>query len=184
MGEMPLVAVFESDPHQIRSDATRAEQVWHVEDGFAGLTHRAPAARLAGHRTHELGMAIPATLAQIDVAPVLLQRRVFGCLGQHPFELAEVGADHRGHPVGSRGRFEKGQETLGDEGGEEAGDAGHQENKPGAHWATPPVGTGAGPNAGRSAAVAGRASAVIIRLMTSSDMPISMLTPATVRTSQ
>ena len=80
MREMPLVAVFEPDPHQIRPDAPRAEQVRHVEGEFARLGHRSPAARLAGHRAHELRMAVPAALAQIDVAAELLQRRVVGGL--------------------------------------------------------------------------------------------------------
>ncbi len=102
MGEMPLVAVFKPDPRQIRSDAPGAEQVRHVVGVFTGLAHRAPAARLAGHRTHVLGMAIPATLEKIHAAAELLQRRIICGLGQHPFELAQIGADDRGHPVGAR----------------------------------------------------------------------------------
>ena len=110
MGEMPFVAILEPDPHQIGSDAPRAEKMRNVESVFAQLRHRAPAARLAGHRTHELGVAIPAALTQIDVATVLFERRVRGGPGQHPFELAEIGTDHGGHSIGARGRFEEGQE--------------------------------------------------------------------------
>ena len=184
MGKMPFIAIFESDTHQIRPNATRAEEVRYVKGEFARLRHRAPAARLAGHRADELGMAVPATLAEIHIATALLQFRVWGSVGLHPFELTEIGADHRGHLRGARRGFEKGQEALGYERQEEKENARDQGNKSRAHQAAPPAGTGAAPNAGRSASLAGRANAVIIILMTRSDIPMSMLTPATVRTNQ
>src|ERR1700730_10893776 len=102
MGEMPRVAVFEPDPRQIRPDASGAEEVRHVVGVFTGLAHRTPAARLAGHRTHVLGMAIPATLEKILAAAELLQRRIICGFGHHPFELAQIGPDDRGYPVGAR----------------------------------------------------------------------------------
>ena len=105
-------------------------------------------------------------------------------LVMHPFELTEIGADHRRHPRGARRGFEKGQEALGYERQEEKENARDQGNEARAHQAAPPAGTGAAPNAGRSASLAGLVNAVIIRLMTRSDIPISMLMPPTVRTSQ
>ena len=122
---VPLVSVFEPDSHQVRSDAPRAEKMRYVESELARLRHRAPAAGFAGHRTHELGMAIPATLAQIHVAAALFERRVVGCSGQKPLELTEIGADHGGDLIGARRGFEEGQEALGAEGQEEEQHAGH-----------------------------------------------------------
>ena len=184
MGVVPFVAVLQADAQQVRPDAPCAEQVRHVEGEFAQLRHRAPAPRLAGDGADELRMAVPAALAQIDGAAALLQRRVVGRVGDHPFELAEVGAHDRADLGGPRRRLEEGQEALGDQGREEAEDARDQDDEAGAHSAAPPAGTGAAPKPARSSAGAGRASAVIIRLMTSSVMPMSMLMPATVRRNQ
>ena len=184
MGKMPFIAKFEPDTHQIRPDAPRAEKVRYVIGEFARLRHRAPAARLAGHRADELGMAIPATLAQIHIAPRCSSGVYAVAFVMHPFELTEIGADHRGHLSGARRGLEKGQEALGDERQEEKENARDQGNESRAHQAAPPAGTGAAPNAGRSASLAGLVNAVIIRLMTRSDIPISMLMPPTVRTSQ
>ena len=124
MGIMPLVAVFEPDPRQVRPDAPGAEQVRHIEGVFAGLAHRTPAARFAGHRTNVLGMAVPAALAQIHAPPALLQRRVVGGLGRHPFELAQIGADDGGYVGGPRRWLDQGQDALGENGEKEAEDAG------------------------------------------------------------
>src|ERR1700733_1245130 len=66
MRQMPLVAVFEALSGQVRTDAPCAEHVRHVIGIFTRLAHRSPAARLAGHRPHVLGMAVPAALSQID----------------------------------------------------------------------------------------------------------------------
>ena len=151
---------------------------------FAGLAHRTPAARLAGHRTHVLGMAVPATLAQIHAPPALLQRRVVGGLGRHPFELAKIGADHRGYVGGPRRWFDQGEDALGEDGEKEAEDAGDQSHKARSHSAGPPAGMGVMPLGIDCLASLGRVSAVIIRLITSRDMPISMLTPDNVRTNQ
>src|SRR6478736_2600163 len=132
-------------------------------------------------------MAIPTTFAQIHAPTELLLRRVVGGLSQHPFELTEIGADHRRHDIGTRRRFDEGQHTLGDDGEEEEEYACHQSHEAGAevHSAGPPAGSGAAPGVGTgSLASAGRVSAVIIILMTSRVMPISMLTPDSVRTSQ
>ena len=70
---------------------------------------------------------------------------------------------------------------------EEEDDAGHQGDKARAHCGGPRQREPASaPSAGRGSTLAAgpAASAVIIRLMTSSDMPMSMLMPATVRTNQ
>src|SRR6476659_1128980 len=158
MGKMPFIAEFEPDPHQIRSDASRAEKVRNVIDVFARLRHRAPASRLASDRAYVLGMAIPTALAQIHVTTALLQRRVRGGPGQHPFELAEIGTDDGGHSSRARGGPENWQEALGYDGQEEKADTRHQGDEPCAHQAAPPAGIGAAPKAG-SAARAGRASA-------------------------
>src|ERR1700757_1012301 len=102
MGEMPLITVFESDARQIRSDTSRAKQVWNIEGIFTRLAHRAPAARFACHRTNILGVAIPAAFAQIHAPAELLHRSVIGGVGHHPLELAQIGANDRGHPSGPR----------------------------------------------------------------------------------
>ena len=186
MRVMPFVAVFQPDAQQIRADAPRAEEVRHVEGELARLGHRAPAARLAGHRAHELRMAVPAAFAQVDVATALLQRRVVGRVGDHPFQLAEIGADDRADLGGPRRRLEERQEALGDESREKADDARDQGDEAAALIGLlrrPGIGVVA-TSARLSAPGAGRTSAVSIRLMTSSVMPISMLTPATVRRNQ
>src|ERR1700752_775090 len=102
MSEMPLVAVFQSDPRQIRPDASRTKQVRNIEGVFACLAHWSPAARLARHRTNVLGGAIPAAFAEIHTTAELLQRGVVGGLGGHPFELTQIGAHNGGHGSGPR----------------------------------------------------------------------------------
>ena len=184
MGIMPFVAVFEPDPRQVRPDPPGAEQMRHVERVFAGLAHGTPAARLAGHRTNVLGMAVPAAVAQVHAPPALLQRRVVGGLGRHPFELAQIGAHHRGYVGGSRRWFDQGQDALGENGEKEEKDAGDQSHKARSHSAGPPAGIGFIPLRIGSLASLGRVSAVIIKLITSRDMPISMLMPDNVRTTQ
>ena len=181
---MPLVAVFEPHPSQVRPDAPGAEQVRHVIGVFARLAHRTPAARLAGYRTNILGMAVPATLAEIHAPPAFLQRRVIGGHGRHPFELAKIGADHRGYVGSPRRRFDQGEDPLGEDGEKEAEDAGDQSYKARSHSAGPPAGMGVMPLGIDCLASLGLASAVIIKLITSRDMPISMLMPDNVRTTQ
>ena len=71
------------------------------------------------------------------------------------------------------------------DGEEEEKDAGHQGDKSRAHSAGPPTGRGAAPRIKTGCLPsAGRASAVIMRLITSNDMPVSMLMPDKVRTNQ
>src|ERR1700747_727222 len=130
-------------------------------------------------------MAVPAPLAQIHLAAELLQRRIIRGIGLDPFELAEISPDHGGHVGGPRRWLDKRQDALGGDGEEEEEDPGHQSDKARTHSAGPPAGIGAGPRAGMGAlSSAGRASAVIIRLNTSKDIPMSMVMPLRVRTSQ
>src|SRR6266545_5066662 len=147
-------------------------------------------------------MAVPATLAQINVTSELLLRRVIGGLRDHPLELTEIGAHHRGDSGDARRRLNEGQHALRDDGEKEKAYARHQSDKPRAqcfqasglsagrgstvrHSAGPPAGTGIAPGGSRgSAATTGLVNAVIIRLTTSRDMPMSMLMPESVRTSQ
>ena len=140
MRQMPLVAVLETHPSQVRTDAPCAEQMRHVVGIFTRLAHRSPATGLAGHRPHVLGMAIPAALSQIDTPAHALERRVVGGRGFYPLELAEIIADHGRHMVGGCRGFEKGQHTLGDQGEEEEPDSGHQCNEARAHLAGSPAG--------------------------------------------
>src|SRR5271155_1149102 len=157
----------------------------HVVGIFAGLAHRPPTARLTGHRTNVLGMAIPAALAQIDEAASLLQRRIVRGPREHPLELTQIGADHRGHHVVSRCRLEEGEDALGENREEEKEDPGHQGDETSGHSAGPPTGRGVPAPLGTGCTPsADEASAVIIRLMTSSAMPVSMLMPEKVRTTQ
>src|SRR4029453_8979653 len=74
-------------------------------------------------------MAVPATLAQIHVTPELLLRRVIGGLREHPLELTEIGAHHRGDTGDARRRLDEGQDALSDDGEKEEAYAGHQSDK-------------------------------------------------------
>ena len=96
MGQMPLVAVFQTDTGQIRPDAARRKQMRHVKGILAGLADRPPAARLAGHRPDELRVAVPAAFPCIDLAAKRLQFGVVGRLRFHPFQFTQVRADHPG----------------------------------------------------------------------------------------
>src|SRR6266498_4004216 len=149
-------------------------------------------------------MAVPATLAQIHVTPELLLRRVIGGLRDHPLELTEIRADHRRDSGDARRRFDEGEHALSDDGEKEKAYARHQSDKPRAecfqasglgsgrgstdivrHSAGPPAGTGIAPGGSRgSAATTGLVNAVIMRFTTSRVMPMSMLMPESVRTSQ
>ena len=129
-------------------------------------------------------MAVPAALAQIHAPPALLQRCIVGGLGRHPFELAQIGADHPGYVGGARRWFDQGEDALGENGEKEAENAGDQSHKARSHSAGPPAGTGLIPLGSNSLASLGRVSAVIIMLITSRDMPVSMLMPENVRTTQ
>src|SRR6202167_1441818 len=136
-------------------------------------------------------MAIPTALAQIDMPAQVLEGRVVGGRSFHPFELADIVADHGRHVVGGCRGFEKGQHTLGDQSEEEEADSGHQCNEARVHPASSPVGNGATlPGAGlglrglKPIAVSDLFSAVIMRLMMRSDIPTSIEIPARVRTSQ
>src|SRR3546814_12648374 len=78
MGKVPFVAELEAHAGQIGAYATRREEVRHIERIFAGLADRPPAARLPRDRPHELGVAIPASLPDIDPPAKLLQVGVVG----------------------------------------------------------------------------------------------------------
>jgi hypothetical protein len=142
MREMPLVAVFESDAGEVGTDAPRREQMRRIEGVLAGLADRAPAPRLAGDRPDELGVAVPAALADVDGAAELLLVVVVGRFAHHPFELAEIGADDRGDLGRARFRLDERQDALGDDGEEEEADAGDQRDETGGHSAPPAAGTG------------------------------------------
>ena len=134
-------------------------------------------------------MAIPAALSQIDTPAHVLERRVVGGRCFHPLELTDIVADHGRDVVGGCRGFKKGQHTLGDQGEEEEANSGHQCNEARAHLACPPAGSAARPLGApfsglKPIAVADLLSAVIIRLMISSDIPVSIEIPASVRTSQ
>src|ERR1700677_774247 len=189
MRQMPLVAVFEPLPGQVRTDAPGAEQMRHVVSIFTRFADRSPATRLGSHRSHVLGMAIPAALSQIDTPALVLERRVVGGRGLHPLELTDIIADHGRDVVGGCRGLEKGEHTLGNQGEEEEPHSGHQCNEARAHLASSPAGSAASPSGGgpsglKPTAVGDLLSAVIIRLMISSDIPISIEVPARLRTSQ
>src|ERR1700683_2134156 len=189
MRQMPLVAVFEPLSGQVRTDAPCAEQMRHVVGIFSRFADRSPATRLAGHRTHVLGMAIPAALAQIHTPAYVLERRVVGGRGLHPLELTDIVADHRRDVVGGCRGFEKGEHTLGDQGEEKEANSRHQCNEARAHLAGSPAGSAGRPLAAelsglKPIAVSDLLTAVIMRLMIKSDIPISIDIPARVRTSQ
>jgi len=120
-------------------------------------------------------MAVPAALAQVHLATGELQRCVIGGVRPHPLEFTQVGADYRGHQGGTGRRLDEGENALGYEREEEEADTGHQRDKARVHR----TGTATGLTLS-----AGCEIAVIIMLMTSSDMPVSMLMPETVRTNQ
>src|ERR1700678_1308155 len=185
---MPLVAVLEAHSGQIRTDAPCAEHMGHVIGIFTGLAHRSPATRLAGHRPHVLRMAIPTALSQIDMPAQVLEGRIVGGRRVHPFELADIVANHGSHVVGGCRGFEKRQHALGDQGEEEKADSGHQCYEACAHLAGSPESavTPSGPEFWdrKPIAVSDLFSAVIMRLTSSRDIPISIEIPATVRTSQ
>ena len=105
MRQMPGIAVLETDARQVRPDAPRGEQVRHVKGILTGLRNRSPASRLAGYWPDVLRMTVPATLADIDFTTALLQRGVFGGMGLHPFELAQVGSHYLGDARGTRLRL-------------------------------------------------------------------------------
>ena len=69
MGVVPVVAVLEPDPRQVRPDAPGREQVREVEGVLAGLGHRAPSEIFARHRANVLAVAVPAALADVDGPP-------------------------------------------------------------------------------------------------------------------
>ena len=81
---------------------------------LTGLGDGAPAQRLAGDRAHILGMAIPAALADVDVASDLLLGCVVDRPAFHPFELTKIGTHHAGHPIGGGLRLEHGEDALGE----------------------------------------------------------------------
>src|ERR1700691_4149893 len=121
-------------------------------------------------------MAIPTALAQIDSPADVLEGRVVGGRSFHPFELADIVADHGGHVVGGCRGFEKRQYSLSDQGEKEKADPGHQCNEARAHLAGSPAGSTDRPlDAGLSGlkpiAISDLLSAVIMRLMISSDIP-------------
>ena len=143
MGQMPCVAVFQSDPRQVRSDAARGKHVWQVVGVFAGLGHRPPAARFAGDRAHVLGVAIPAAFPRIDCAPAKLQGRVVARPVLHPFQLAQIGAHHLGDLVGARLGLQHRQHALHESGERDTEKAAPQGIKAQSvtvrtHGATPP----------------------------------------------
>src|ERR1700724_2890093 len=138
MREMPFVAVFQPDPGEIGADAPGAKQMRRVERILAGLAHRPPTPRLTRHRPNILRVAVPAALAQIDFATVLLLRRIVRRLGIHPFKLTEVGAYHRGYLVRDGGWLEEGKQPLGENGVKETADAGNQRDKSQVHHSAAP----------------------------------------------
>src|SRR5271170_422872 len=169
---MPLVAVFEPHSGQVRTDAPCAEHMRHVIGIFTRLAHRSPATRLAGYRPHVLRMTVPTTLSQIDKPALVLEGRVVGGCSFHPFELADIVADHGRHVVGGCRGFEKRQHPLSDQGEEEKADSGHQCNEARAHRAGSPAASaftlsGAALGGLKPIALSDLFSAVIMRLMIS-----------------
>jgi len=129
-------------------------------------------------------MAVPAALAQINSATVLLHRRIVGGFGMHPFELTEVGAHHRGHLVRQSGRLEQWQQSLGEDSGKEGADAGHSATNRRVIIPQLLCEDGSGLRSGTDLLAARVCSDVMIKLTTRSVMPMSMVDPASVRANQ
>ena len=81
MSVVPFVGAPVALAGQVRADAARAEHLRHVVDELARLTHRTPLVGVAVHRADELRMAVPTTLANVDLAAQIL----------------DVGSMRRGH---------------------------------------------------------------------------------------
>src|SRR5258708_39396613 len=97
MSVVPFVGAPVALAGQIGTDAPRTEHLRHVIDELARLTHRTPLIGVAVDRPHELRMAIPATLANIDRTAHVLEIGAMRC--RHDLAL------DRSHRFGTGQRF-------------------------------------------------------------------------------
>ena len=167
----------------------RVEKRCGTSNAYSPASLTGPQRRVSpGHRAHELGMAVPAALPDIDLPAELLELGIVGRVGAHPLQLAEVGAHHPGDIGGARFGVEEGQKALDEDRERDEEDTRPQGDDASVHphrAASLRRGGAAGHRSRRLALLSRRRlSAVIIRLKTSSVMPMSIDSPAKVRTNQ